>query len=104
VRLRQRVLKRGAVLISIDCSERCLIDAKGKLLARHKRNLSLRRVRRSLPANKRVTLALRLSKKTKRKLARTLAQKRLVNARIIVLGRDLAGNRTREARRILVRP
>jgi DNA-binding beta-propeller fold protein YncE len=104
VRLRQRVLKRGAVLISIDCSERCRVDAKGKILARHERSLGLRRVRRSLAANKRVTLALHLSKKTKRKLARTLAHKRLVNARIVVIGRDLAGNRTREARRILVRP
>jgi DNA-binding beta-propeller fold protein YncE len=103
-RLRQRVLRRGAVLISIDCNERCLVDAKGKLLARRKRSLSLHRVRRSLAANKRVTLVLRLSKKTKRKLARTLAQGRLVNARIVVIGRDLAGNKTREARRILVRP
>jgi sugar lactone lactonase YvrE len=103
-RLRQRVLRRGAVLVSINCTESCLVDAKGKILARRKRSLPLRRVRRTLAGNRRVTLVLRLSKKTKRKLARTLTQRRIVHARIVVIGRDLAGNRTREARRILIRP
>jgi DNA-binding beta-propeller fold protein YncE len=99
---RQRVLRRGAVLVSIRCTERCLVDAKGKLLARHIRNLPLRRIRRQLAANRRVTLALRLPRKTRHKLARALARGQRVNARVVVIGRDLAGNSTREARRIRI--
>jgi DNA-binding beta-propeller fold protein YncE len=104
-RLRQRALRRGAVLISINCTERCLVDARGKVMFRRtRRNLPLRRIRRQLAPNTRVTLSLRLSKKAKRRVGHALARGRRVNARIVVTGRDLAGNSTREARRVRIRP
>jgi DNA-binding beta-propeller fold protein YncE len=102
-RLRQKALRKRAVLISINCTEQCLVDASGKLEIRHtRRSLPLRRVRRQLQGGNRVTLALRFSKKTKRKVTRALARGWRVNARVTVLGRDLAGNHTRESRRIRI--
>jgi hypothetical protein len=103
-RLRQRALRRGAVLISANCTERCLLNASGKFQVRRTKGLALRRVRRQLAANTRVTLVLRISKKVKRKVARALAHRRLVQARVVVIGRDLAGNTTREVRRVRIRP
>jgi hypothetical protein len=50
-----------------------------------------------------VTLALKLTKKAKRRAALALAHDWRVNARIVVIGRDLAGNSTREVRRVLIR-
>ena len=102
-RLRQRALRRGAVLISINCTERCLVDARGKLQIRRTRSLPLRRIRRQLVPGTRVTLALRLSKKAKRRVSSALVRGRRVNARIVVRARDLAGNSTRESRRVLIR-
>jgi DNA-binding beta-propeller fold protein YncE len=103
-RLRQRALQRGAVLISANCTERCLLNASGKFHVRRAKGLALRRVRRQLAANTRVTLVLRISKKVKRKVARALAHGRLVQARVVVIGRDSAGNTRREVRRVRIRP
>lgn len=100
----QKALKRGAVLVSVNCTEQCLVDARGKLVIRRTReSLRLRRVRRHIRPGLRVTLALKLTKKAKRKADRALRHGSRVNARVVVIGRDLAGNSTREARRVLVR-
>jgi DNA-binding beta-propeller fold protein YncE len=102
-RLKQKAVRRGAVLVSVRCTERCLVDATGKLMIRHRRqNLRLRGIRRQLGSGARVTLALKLTKKARRKAGRALAHGWRVNARVVVIGRDLAGNSTREVRRVRV--
>jgi hypothetical protein len=100
-RLKQKAVKKGVVLVSVNCTEQCLVDARGKLMIRHTReSLRLRRIRRQLRPGARVTLALKLTKKAKLRAAHALARGWRVNARIVVIGRDLAGNSTREVRRV----
>jgi DNA-binding beta-propeller fold protein YncE len=105
-RLRQRAVRRRAVLVSINCTERCVVDASGKIMVRRSRRaLPLRRTKRLVLApGRRVTLALRLSRKVRRKTAGALARGRRVTAMVVVTGRDAAGNLTRDARRIRIRP
>jgi DNA-binding beta-propeller fold protein YncE len=103
-RLKQKAVKRRAVLVSVNCTEHCLVNATGKLMIRHTRqSLRLRHVRRRLVPGTRVTLKLKLTRKAERKAARALAHGWRVNARVVVIGRDLAGNSTREVRRVLVK-
>jgi DNA-binding beta-propeller fold protein YncE len=104
-RLRQRALKRGAVLISINCTERCLAAAAGRIEIRHlRRGLALRGVKRQLMPGVRVTLALKIPKKARRKVSRALKQRRRVTAIVIVTARDFAGNTGKDSRRIRIRP
>lgn len=104
-RLKQKAVKKGVVLVSVNCTEQCLVDARGKVMIRHPReSLRLRRIRRQLRPGTRVTLALKLTKKAKLRAARALARGWRVNARIVVIGRDLAGNSTREVRRVRLKP
>ena len=104
-RLRQRALKRGAVLISINPTERCLAAATGRIeIRRVRRALRLRGVKRELQPGVRVTLALRIPKKAHRKISRALKLGRRVTAIVAVTARDHAGNAGKDSRRIRIRP
>jgi hypothetical protein len=61
-----------------------------------------RGARRQLPAGRRTVLTVRISRKTARKLRRTLHRKRVVAA-LTILARDAAGNQRRVTRRIVLK-
>ena len=98
VRGRRSLVARRRLRVSVVTDELAAVRAGGTLrgVAR------FRATRRQLAAGRRVVLTVRLSRRSARKLRRTLRRKRVV-AVLTILARDAAGNQRRVTRRIAVR-
>jgi glucose/arabinose dehydrogenase len=96
---RQHVMRRhrpGAVAYA-RCNEACTVSMSGRL-AVGLRGYGLRRITAAAKANRRVTLRLRLSPRTRRALRRALRRHWRPRVRVTLRARDLAGNRSRLVR------
>jgi hypothetical protein len=79
------------------CNEACTVSMSGRL-AVGLRGYGLRRITAAAKANRRVTLRLRLSPRTRRALRRALRRHWRPRVRVTLRARDLAGNRSRLVR------
>ncbi len=105
---RQHALRTGFVSIRVRCDELCTVSASGRVTisrargrAAAARTLRTRTAKATLVAGARTTLRMKLSKSTRRAIARALARHRRATVRITVRAVDRAGNarkRTRSAR------
>jgi hypothetical protein len=101
VRRRQRALRRRGLVVSVRCSERCSLTARGKVkIAR--RTSKTGTARRTLAAGERERLRLPLRARLRRAIRRALARRKGVVARVTVKARDASGNSRSLTRRILV--
>ena len=93
LRRHQRFLRTRAIKISVKVSESSAIRVSASVkTSRRGHALRFRRVSRNLAAGKRVTLRLRLSKSSLRKLRRAFRHHRSFIANITVTAHDAAGN------------
>ena len=101
VRRLQRVLRlRGAVAYA-RCSERCAVAAGGKLQIK-KRSYTMKRVvANAARAGGRKRLAIKLSPRGRRALRRAVGRGTKASVRLNLRARDLAGNRSPLARRMV---
>jgi hypothetical protein len=95
---RQRVRKRRGAIAYARCNERCAVSMSGRLVI-GKRSYKLRKARKSVRANRRLTVRVRLTRRASRALRRALRQRRRARVRVAVRARDTAGNPTRLVRR-----
>jgi glucose/arabinose dehydrogenase len=85
---RQRLGSRG-LSVRVRCSEFCRIRAFGNLsLRRGGTRIRLRQVLRALPASRSVSVRLKVTPGSRKAVARALARRRAIRARIIVRARD----------------
>lgn len=101
---RQRVLRRGSLLVRVGCDRPCALRVLARLsVSRRGRPLRLRQVIRQLPAEGTVTLRLRLParRSARAALRRALASgRRRVRAMVLARGRAADGS-VRVARRVV---
>jgi hypothetical protein len=80
--------------VRVGCNELCRIAASGKLLLREAgKRATLKRARRTLAANARVTLKLPVSLPARRLLKARFRSKPRALARLTVVAADPSGNR-----------
>jgi hypothetical protein len=84
----RKAVKKRRLLVAVRCSEACRATV-GTRLRKVKR---LKARHRSLAANKRAVIRLRLSKATVKRLRRRLARHRSVHVSLAVRAIDAAGN------------
>jgi hypothetical protein len=95
----QKLLRRKAVFVSARCSEACglAIESNARLSIRGKtRRWSFRPATRSVAADARELLKLRLTKAMRAALARRVARGARPLVKVLVVARDAAGNETRK--------
>jgi glucose/arabinose dehydrogenase len=90
---RQRVLRAGYLRLRVSCSQLCRLAASGRLVGKRGKRATLRRVRRTLAANARVTLKLPVSLRARRMLSARFRTRRLALARVIVVATGSGGER-----------
>jgi len=99
---RQRVLRLGGVIVYARCpAERCTISLTARMRI-GRLSYPMRRVRRTVAANKRVRMRARLTRRSRRALRRALRDGTRARVDVTVRARDAAGNRT-SLRRVKVR-
>jgi hypothetical protein len=96
-RLRVRILRRAGrrLRVAVRCDEPCRIA----LTTRLKRVRRLATRRRSLSANRRTVIQMKLSRATSRRLRRTIARRGFVRIAVTIRASDAAGNRSTVTRR-----
>jgi hypothetical protein len=97
---RQRMVANRFVFLGIRCNEACGLTTGGSISVRgaeSTKRYSLSDASRSLPARTRVRLAVKLSTKTRAKLARRMAAGAKPLARVVITARDAAGNQVSRA-------
>lgn len=94
---RRTLVQRRRLRVAVTSDELATVRVSGRLRG----VAGFRGARRQLPAGRRTVLTVRISRKTARKLRRTLRRKRVV-AGLTILARDAAGNQRRVARRIVI--
>jgi hypothetical protein len=95
---RRSLAPRRRLRVAVTTDELASVRVSGRLrgVAR------FRTARRQVAAGRRTVLAVRISRRTARKLRRTLRRKRVIAA-LTILARDAAGNQRRLERRIVIR-
>jgi glucose/arabinose dehydrogenase len=94
VAARQRPLEQGFIAVRVSCNELCRVAASGRvLMKRVGKRADLRRARRTLAANARVTVKVPVPLPARRLLRARFAAKPVVLARLSVAAADPAGNR-----------
>jgi hypothetical protein len=89
---RQRLSRQG-LLVRVRCGEPCSLRALGSLdLRRGGRRIRLRQVLARLSADRPLALRLKLSRRSRAVVRRSLRLGRRVTARVTVRVRDLSGN------------
>jgi len=88
---------RRRVRVAVTTDEPATVRGSGRLRGVGR----FRTARRQVSAGRRTVLKLRITRKTARKLRRTLRRKRVVAA-LTVLARDAAGNQRRVTRRVVI--
>jgi hypothetical protein len=101
--LRARILrpavKNRRLRVAIRCDEPCRVAIAARL--RRVKRLSTRH--RSLAANERAVISLKLSRRTARKLRRTVRRRGFVRVVVGVSATDAAGNRNAVIRRARIK-
>jgi glucose/arabinose dehydrogenase len=98
----QRVLRLGGVVVYARCpAEACTVSITARLRI-GRLSYPLKRVRRGLPARKRVRLKARLTRRARRVLRKALHDGKRAKVDVAIRARDPAGNRT-AVRRVTVR-
>ena len=92
-------VRRRQLRLRVRCTEACRVTAGGRLRGAG----PLRTARRSLAAERRTIVRVRMSRATARRLRRALARRGRVVAVVNVRAQDLAGNSRRTTRRPRVR-
>jgi hypothetical protein len=97
---KQDVLDQDGVVLFGKCDEACTLTASGTVSApvNTTRVLRFKRVSKTVPANTRVKLRLRLSRKSLRGIERALSRGKKLIARVVLRATDHSGN-TRTVRR-----
>jgi hypothetical protein len=95
---KRTLVPRRRLRVAVTTDELATVRAGGRLRGVGR----FRTARRQVSAGSRTVLTVRISRKTARKLRRTLRRKRVVAA-LTVLARDAAGNQRRVGRRIVIR-
>ena len=97
VKGRRTLVRKRRLRVAVTSSEAAGVRITGRLsgVAR------FRAARRQLPAARRVVVTVRITKKTARKLRRTLRRKRVIAA-LTIRARDAAGNERRVVRRVKI--
>jgi hypothetical protein len=91
---RQPVLRRGYLALAVGCNEGCRVTVTGRLLlSKGGRGAPLQSARRTLAANARVGVRVRIPLPTRRHLRARLSSAPLALARVAVAASDAAGNR-----------
>jgi hypothetical protein len=102
-RSRQRAVKRRAVVLSVSCDERCSVSAKASVRISGKRKrLGLTGVQRTIRANDKVNLRLKLAAPKRRTVRRALRRNRAVITSLRVSARDGEGNASSVRRRVQI--
>jgi len=101
VNRRQR-LRRGSLGLRLACSERCALTVTGRLRARG-RSLALATARRELAAGRRVSVRVRIGRRSRAAARRALRRRRAAVVTLRVSARDVAGNRATRAVRVTLR-
>ena len=83
---RQKIRRTRAIAVRAACDAACTVSATGTVTvpAAAARVFRLRRVTKSLPANRPVTLRLKLGKDLRTTVARSLKRHRRVTAHVVV--------------------
>jgi hypothetical protein len=102
VRARQDVLDQGGVILFASCEEACTLTASGTVSvpAGVSKVLKFKRISRSVPANTRAKLRLRLSRNALRVVMRALGRRKKLTSRVTLRATDLSGNSRSVKRRI----
>jgi hypothetical protein len=90
---RQRVLRARSVVAFARCDERCTVSARGGLRI-GRRSYDLVRVSRTTRGDQRESLKVRLTRRATLALRRALTDGTPATVRIVLRGRDAAGNRS----------
>jgi hypothetical protein len=99
----QKALRAKAITVRVMCDKACTMNASGRLsVPGASKTYRARSVKRSLTANKRVTLKLKLSTKTIRAAKRALKKKKKVRATIDLRATSAAGGSTKSTKRIRI--
>jgi hypothetical protein len=102
----QRALRLGYLRVRVACDEQCQVRASARIVVAGSppaAPLTARTVTRTLGANARVALRLRLSRVTRARIANGLASpRRAATARVTVRARDAAGNAATRSVRVRI--
>ncbi|MBN1530297.1 MAG: PQQ-dependent sugar dehydrogenase [Thermoleophilaceae bacterium] len=98
VKRRQRVLRLGGAVAYARCSEACALST-GALLRIGKRTYRLKPGRRRAAAHRRVRVRVKLTRRARRALRRSLRNGRRPVVRVGLRARDTGGNRSKLVRR-----
>jgi hypothetical protein len=99
----QKALRTKALVVKAMCDQACTMSASGRLtVPGASKTYKARTVKRSLTANKRVTLRLKLSTKTIRAAKRALKKKKKVRATIDLKATNSAGGQTKSTKKIRI--
>jgi hypothetical protein len=100
----QSALRAKAIVLRASCDEACTLTASARLsVPGASKTYSIKSVKRSLAANKRVTLKLKLSAKTIRAAKRALARRKNVRATVSLRARGAGGGQRKSTLRIRVK-
>ena len=100
---RQRVLKLKGVVARLGCDERCRVSVSGRLRI-GRRGYGLRKATRAgVAKGKRVRLRARLAKKGVQALRKALRDGKRPKVRLVLAGRDTAGNSSSLRRTVRVK-
>jgi hypothetical protein len=95
---RRSIVPRRRLRVAVTTDELATVRAAGRLRGIR----PFRAAQRQLAAGRRTVLTVRISRRTARKLRRTLRRKRVIAA-LSIVARDPAGNRRAVSRRIVIR-
>ena len=95
---RRSIVPRRRLRVAVTTDELATVRVAGRLRGIGR----FRAARRQLAAGRRTVLTVRISRRTARKLRRTLRRKRVIAA-LTIVARDAAGNRRVVSRRIVIR-
>lgn len=99
----QKALRAKALVVRARCDQACTMNASGRLtVPGASKTYRARSVKRTLTANQRVTLKLKLSTKTIRAAKRALKKKKRVRAVIDLRAANTAGGQTKSTKRIRI--
>jgi plastocyanin len=100
----QRILRRRGLVVTVRVDEKATITASGSVtVPRASRVLKLRTVKRQVDATGPATFKLRPSRKVRKALARALARRSRLKARVSIVARDVAGNSRTSRRTIAIK-
>jgi plastocyanin len=104
VRGRGGHLRRGVVALLVEADERSTVSAAGKIKVPGRASVKLRKATRTIRANTRVTLKLKLSGSGLRRVQLALHRHAKLAARITANARDTAGNARSVRLRVALKP